>query len=178
VTIRIVDAETGLAVPQGQPGLIEVFGYLTPGYTGSSAAYNASVFTNDGWFRTGDIAALDTEGNLQFLGRSGEMIKRSGINVSPAEVEEALMLHPAVSQAGVVGVADAEKGEIIVAFVVARPGMDPTPQELAKHCRSVSSAYKVPDRIEIRQGLPVTVTGKLMRRSLKDEATALPPMAG
>ncbi len=178
VTIRIVDAETGLAVPQGQPGLIEVFGYLTPGYTGSSAAYNASVFTNDGWFRTGDIAALDAEGNLQFLGRSGEMIKRSGINVSPAEVEEALMLHPAVSQAGVVGVADAEKGEIIVAFVVARPGMDPTPQELAKHCRSVSSAYKVPDRIEIRHALPVTVTGKLMRRSLKDEATALPPMVG
>jgi fatty-acyl-CoA synthase len=175
VTLRIIDAETGAVLGPGQPGQLEVTGYLTPGYAGDSAQYNATLFTPDGWLRTGDIAQLDPEGNLQFLGRSGEMIKRSGINVSPAEVEEALMLHPSVSQAGVVGVPDAEKGEIIVAFVVARPGTSPTAQELALHCRSVASAYKVPDRIEIRHALPTTVTGKLLRRSLKDEALALPP---
>lgn len=175
VRLRIVDPETGEELGRGRPGLIEVTGYLMRGYGGASAEHNASVFTADGWFRSGDIGQLDEEGRVQFLGRSGEMIKRSGINVSPAEVEDALMQHPAVSQAGVVGVPDAEKGELIVAFVVPKPDAALGAQELVAHCRAVASAYKVPDRIEIRAALPTTVTGKLLRRSLKDEAAALPP---
>jgi len=115
---------------------------------------------------------------VQFLGRSGEMIKRSGINVSPAEVEDALMQHPGVSQVGVVGVPDPEKGELIVAFVVPKADAGLGAQELVAHCRKIASAYKVPDRIEIRPALPTTVTGKLLRRSLKDEAAALPPAKG
>jgi fatty-acyl-CoA synthase len=175
VRIRIVDAESGVVLGPKQPGLIEVIGYLTPGYSGSSAVHNEAMRSADGWYRSGDIGQLDVEGNLQFLGRSGEMIKRSGINVSPAEVEDALMQHPDVSQAGVVGVADAEKGELIIAFIVQKQGASLSTAELVAHCRSVASAYKVPDRIEIRDALPTTVTGKLLRRSLKDEAAALPP---
>jgi fatty-acyl-CoA synthase len=173
VRLRVVDAETGLPLGPSEPGLLEVQGYLMPGYGGASAAHNASAFTPDGWYRTGDMGQLNEAGEFLFLGRSGEMIKRAGINVSPAEIEEVLMQHAAVSQAGVVGVPDPERGEIIVAFVVPKPGTPATAQELAAHCRAVASAYKVPDRIEIRPALPATATGKLLRRSLKDEAAAL-----
>jgi acyl-CoA synthetase (AMP-forming)/AMP-acid ligase II len=173
VRLRIVDSLDGRALGPGQPGQIEVKGYVMPGYGGASAEHNAAVFTADGWFRTGDIGQVNAEGDLTFLGRSGEMIKRAGINVSPAEVEEALMQHPAVSQAGVVGAPDDERGEVIVAFVVTRAGASVTAAELIAHCRGVASAYKVPDRIEIREALPVTVTGKLLRRALKDEAGTL-----
>lgn len=175
VALRIVEAGTGRRLGPGQPGLIEVHGRLMRGYGGASAAHDAAAFTPDGWFRTGDIGALDAEGCLHFLGRSGEMIKRSGINVSPAEVEAALLQHPAVAQAGVVGLPDAEKGELIVAFVVPKRDARLAAADLAAHCRRIASAYKVPDRIEIRPALPTTVTGKLLRRALRDEAAALPP---
>lgn len=178
VSLRIVDAETGAQLGPNKPGLLEVKGYLMRGYGGASAEHNAAVFTEDGWFRSGDIGQLNEAGEFTFLGRSGEMIKRSGINVSPAEVEEALLQHPAVSQAGVVGAPDAEKGEVIVAFVVPRAGAPASPEELAAHCRRIASAYKVPDRIELREALPVTVTGKLLRRALKDEAASLPKAGG
>ena len=95
------------------------------------------------------------------------MIKKGGINVSPAEVEDALMRHPAVALAGVVGVPDPVQGERLAAFVVAKPGASPTPEELTQHCRGFLSRYKVPDAIELRDALPATPTGKLMRRELK-----------
>jgi fatty-acyl-CoA synthase len=173
VRLRIRDAKSDALLPPSQPGLIEVSGYLMRGYGGDSAQHNAVAFTPDGWFRTGDIGQIDAEGHLHFLGRSGEMIKRAGINVSPAEVEDVLMQHPAISQAAVVGVPDAERGELIVAFIVPKPGATPDGAEIAAHCRGLASAYKVPDRIELRAALPTTVTGKLLRRELKDEAATL-----
>ena len=110
------------------------------------------------------------QGRLVFAGRTTEMVKKGGINISPAEVEDVLLRHPAVAQAGVVGVPDAVQGELLAAFVVPRPGTTPTVEELIAHCRALASRYKVPDRIELREALPVTVTGKLMRRELKAEA--------
>ena len=101
------------------------------------------------------------------------MIKRAGINISPAEVENILLMHPKVESAGVVGVVDRERGELAIAFIVARRGTEPTEAELLAHCRSVASKYKVPDRIEIRSTLPLTPTGKLQRRELKEHATDL-----
>jgi acyl-coenzyme A synthetase/AMP-(fatty) acid ligase len=101
------------------------------------------------------------------------MIKKGGINISPAEVEDVLMRHDTVALAGVVGVPDATQGELLAAFVVAKPGATLRPDELAAHCRSLASRYKVPDFIEVRDSLPVTVTGKLMRRQLKQIAASL-----
>ena len=95
------------------------------------------------------------------------MIKRSGINVSPAEVEEALQQDETVGLAGVSGVPDADKGEIIVAFVVPRPGAPKDPVNLRNHCKHLLSSYKLPDRIFFVSELPLTPTGKLMRRELK-----------
>jgi fatty-acyl-CoA synthase len=173
VELRIVDEETGLQVAPGWPGLIEVRGYLMSGYGGASAAQNAHVFTKDRFFRTGDLGRLTTDGRLVFIGRTTEMIKRAGINVSPAEVEEVLLQHGKIAQAGVTGVPDPEKGEIIVAFVVPVEGASLTSAELEAHCKALASRYKVPDRINITAALPVTTTGKLMRRELRDCAVAL-----
>ena len=170
VKLRIVDEISGELLGPGQPGLVEVKGpYVMRGYIGSSAAQNAVTFTDDGWFRSGDIAQLTPAAEFVFVGRSTEMIKRAGINVSPAEVEDILMQHPQVAQVGVVGV-PSEKGESIIAFVVGKTGASFTPDDLATHCRALASGYKVPDRFELVETLPTTVTGKLIRRELKSSA--------
>ncbi|MGE0698136.1 MAG: class I adenylate-forming enzyme family protein [Hyphomicrobiaceae bacterium] len=167
VSLRIRDAETGALLAAGATGAVEVKGYLMPGYRGDSARHNAEVLTADGWFRTGDLGALDEKGRFHFAGRSSEMIKRSGINVSPAEVEEALQQHPDVGLAGVTGRTDADKGEAIVAYVVPKPGRPVEPADLVAHCRARLSGYKVPDVVRLAEALPLTPTGKLMRRELR-----------
>ena len=170
VVLRIRDHDTGALLAEGETGEVEVKGYLMPGYRGDSARHNAEVMTDDGWFRTGDLGHLDERGRFHFVGRSSEMIKRSGINVSPAEVEEALQQHPAVGLAGVTGRPDADRGETIIAFVVPRPGARIAPADLVAHCRERLSTYKVPDIIRLAETLPLTPTGKLMRRELKSLA--------
>lgn len=172
VTVRIRDPETGKDCAPGEVGEIQLRGYLTPGYAGNSAFANAEAFTTDGFFRSSDLGALNADGTLVYAGRISEMIKRSGINVSPAEVEEALQQAEGVSIAGVTGVDDPVKGEIIVAFVIPDPGHEPDPQALRQHCRGLLSSYKVPDRIFLKRELPLTPTGKLMRRELRAQATA------
>lgn len=170
--IRFVDIETGQPVPAGQPGLAEVRGYVTRGYSGASSDQNEIAFTADGFYRTGDVGRLNEAGDFEFIGRHAEMIKRAGINVSPAEVENILLLHPAVESAGVVGVPDRERGERVIAYVVAKPGVMVAEADLLAHCRSVASKYKVPDRIAVTTTLPLTPTGKLQRRELKKAALA------
>ena len=173
VTIRIADPESGRELPPGEIGAVEVKGHVTPGYCGSSAEHNPAAFTADGYFRTGDSGMLDADGNFYFAARSADIIKRAGINVSPAEVEALLLQHPAVAQAAVVGVAAGERGEAIVAFVVPAAGAAIDGETLRAHCRALASSYKVPDRVEIRAALPITETGKLFRRQLKETAAGL-----
>jgi fatty-acyl-CoA synthase len=173
VRVRIVDAETGNEMPCGEEGLIEVHGYITRGYLGSSANQTSEAITADGFLRTGDVGRLLPDGAISFSGRVTEMIKKRGINISPAEVEDVLMRHSTVALAAVVGVPNATQGELLAAFVVPKPGASVRPEELARHCRALASRYKVPDFIEIRDTLPVTVTGKLMRRELKQIAASL-----
>jgi fatty-acyl-CoA synthase len=173
MTIRIVDPETGCVLPPCETGAVEIAGHITPGYCGASAEHNAAAFTADGYFRTGDLAMLEANGDFHFVARGGDIIKRAGINVSPAEIETLLLRHPAVAQAAVVGAPAGERGEAIVAFVVLGPGLEATGSGLREHCRALASSYKVPDRIEICAALPVTETGKLFRRGLKEMAAAL-----
>jgi len=161
VTIRIADG-----------GMIEVKGHVMRGYIGASASQTEAAMTADGFFRTGDMGELTATGDIRFIGRTTEMIKKGGINISPAEVEDVLMRHPAVALAGVVGVPDPTQGELIAAFVVPKPGQTLTEAALAAHCRELASRYKVPDFISFREALPVTATGKLLRRDLKTLAAA------
>lgn len=170
---RFRDAETGTLLASGQPGLVEVSGYVSPGYSGASAALNAEIFTGDGYYRTGDMGFLDAEGSFVFVGRDSDMIKRAGINISPAEIEDMMKTFDGVSQAAVVGVPDTERGELVVAYVVARESAAVIPARLLDHCREQLSKYKLPDRIEIVEALPLTATGKLQRKELKRAAAAL-----
>jgi fatty-acyl-CoA synthase len=173
VRVRIVDGATGVELPRDEEGMIEVRGYIMRGYLGSSVTQTAEAIAPDGFFRTGDMGRLLPDDTISFSGRVTEMIKKGGINISPAEVEDVLMRHDTVALAGVVGVPDVTQGELLAAFVVPKPGVTPRPDELAAHCRRLASRYKVPDFIEIRDSLPVTVTGKLMRRELKLIASSL-----
>jgi fatty-acyl-CoA synthase len=167
VSVRIRDRDSGALCPPGTVGDLEVNGYLTSGYVGDSARFNATLFDDDGYFKTGDLAMLDDNGCLAYAGRSSEMIKRSGINVSPAEIEEILQQHPQVGLAGVTGTPDALRDEAIIAFIVRRPGVSLSAQALLGHCAEHLSSYKIPDRIEFCDALPLTPTGKLMRKELK-----------
>ena len=178
VKLRIVDPENGAALPVGKTGAVEIAGYVTPGYGGASAARNAAAFTapdltGNRYFRTGDLGFIDAEGFFHFVARDTDIIKRAGINVSPAEIESLLLRHPGVAQAAVVGAEAGELGEAIVAFVVAAPGVALAAEALRAHCRSLASSYKVPDRVAIVAALPLTETGKLHRRALREEARLL-----
>jgi long-chain acyl-CoA synthetase len=124
----------------------------------------------DGWVHTGDIGRMDTQGYLTFIGRVKEMIKVSGFSVFPEEVESILILHPEVQQVAVIGVPDADKGEVIKAFVVPRNG--PFDQEaLLRWARENMSHYKVPRQVEVRESLPASGTGKVLRRLLREATT-------
>lgn len=172
VHVRVRNIESGALAAAGEIGAIEVSGYLTRGYVADSVRFNAETFTEDGYFITGDLGSLDEDGNMRFAGRSSEMIKRSGINVSPSEVEEILQRHPDVGLAGVTGVADDVRGELIVAYVTAAGGRLVDADAVIAYCREHLSRYKVPDRLIVTETLPLTATGKVMRRELKVMAVA------
>ena len=168
--MRFVDEATGATVPDGTPGLVEVRGYTTLGYSGTSAAQNIKAFTADGFYRTGDMGLLNVDGDFVFVGRVSDMIKRAGINVSPAEVEAVLRRHPSVKDAAVVGVPDAARGERIFAYVIPIVAAEFDVKALMIHCATEASKYKMPDHIEACASLPLTVTGKLQRNELKKMA--------
>ncbi len=173
VQLRIVDQDSGELLGAGQVGEIHVTGYLARGYLGDSSGAGAA-FGDDGWYRTGDLGSLDEEGALHFSSRATEMIKTGGINVAPREVEEILMMHPAVKTAAVVGVPDERVSEVVVGFVSVQPGKTATDEELRSFCSERVAAYKVPARVHQLDALPATDTGKLARRRLVelDQAAA------
>jgi long-chain acyl-CoA synthetase len=120
-----------------------------------------------GWFHTGDIGVMDEDGYLTIVDRKKDMILRGGFNVYPREIEEVLMTHPAVALCAVVGVPDERLGEEIKAFVVRRPSMTVTEEELIAWAREQFAAYKYPRHVEFRDGLPTNATGKILKRELR-----------
>lgn len=172
-TVRIRAIGSDDILPMGEVGRVEVKGYITPGYQGASAALNATAFTPDGYFKTGDLGQIAPDGTFVFASRESEMIKKAGINVSPAEVEDILLSHADIAAAAVVGVPDVEKGEIVVAFVIPEHGQALDPRAISDYCRNVASSYKVPDKIFVRDSLPTTNTGKLLRKDLRETAITL-----
>jgi long-chain acyl-CoA synthetase len=120
-----------------------------------------------GWFRTGDIGQIDDEGYLSIVDRKKDMILRGGFNVYPREIEEVLMTHPAVALAAVVGVTDERLGEEVKAYVVLRDGATATADELVAWSKEQMASFKYPRLIEFRPGLPLTATGKVLKRELR-----------
>jgi O-succinylbenzoic acid--CoA ligase len=126
----------------------------------------ATAVGDDGWLHSGDLGAFDDRGRLSIIGRRADTIVTGGENVAPTEVEDALLEHPAVADAGVHARTDAEWGEAIVAAVVLRPGYDVAPDELRAHTAARLARFKVPKDIRFVDSLPRTVSGKLLRREL------------
>lgn len=163
IEIEIRD-DLGAVVDAGQTGELFVRGEQVSG----RYAETGSVLDAAGWFPTRDLASVDSGGYLFIGGRSDDTIIRGGENIAPAEIEDVLVEHPRVRHCAVVGVDDAVWGQAIVAVVVA-VGPPPEPVELTDYVRARVRGSRTPDRIEFRDELPVTATGKVLRRQLADE---------
>ncbi|HEX3705028.1 MAG TPA: class I adenylate-forming enzyme family protein [Mycobacteriales bacterium] len=165
IEAQVRDEDDGV-LAAGEAGELWVRGPQVSGeYLGSG-----SVVDGDGWFPTRDRAWIDADGYLFIEGRSDDTIIRGGENIAPAEVEDVLVEHPDVHEVAVVGVPDDEWGECIVAVVV--PHREVDPEELRAFARKSLRGSRTPDRIVFRDELPVTATGKLLRRVLVDELTS------
>jgi long-chain acyl-CoA synthetase len=129
----------------------------------------AEAFRN-GWFHTGDIGIIDTDGYVAIVDRKKDMILRGGYNVYPRELEEVIITHPAVSLCAVVGVPDERLGEEVKAFVVLKQGAEMTERDLIEWCKEQFAANKYPRYVEFRESLPIGGTGKIFKRALREEA--------
>jgi len=169
IEVRVADPDTGLPLPVGQQGELQIRGYnVMPAYYRKPAETEAA-FTADGWFRTGDAGIEREDGNFRFISRLKDGYKYNGFNVSTPEVEAALRRHPAIAGAAVVGVPDPTAGEIGIAFVVARDGQTIDTAAITEFLKPFLAPYKRPQRIVALEELPLTAgTGKVQTRRLKE----------
>ena len=154
-------------MPVGEPGEICVKGpQVMQGYWGNHTA-TGEVMTRDGYLKTGDIAVMDADGYMRIVDRKKDMISVSGLKAYPNEIENVVMLHPAVLEAACIGVPDAGTSEAVKVFVVLRPGKTATADDIRDICREHLAAYKVPKHVEFRDSLPKSNVGKILRRELR-----------
>jgi long-chain acyl-CoA synthetase len=176
VRVKIVDAEQGTrALAANEVGEIAIAApQLMDGYwnradeTAMVLKTHADEEGSTRWLYTGDLGYLDEDGYLFIVDRKKDLVKTSGYQVWPREIEETLAAHPAVAEVGAAGIPDVVKGEVVKAWVVLRAGHQATEQELRAYCREKLAPYKVPARIEFRSELPKTMVGKVLRRALRD----------
>jgi long-chain acyl-CoA synthetase len=159
--------DDGNPAPPGEPGELILSGPTVAAGYWRKPDETAAAFRADG-FRTGDIAIIDADGWAYIVDRKKDMISASGFKVWPREVEDMLYAHPAVREAAVVGVPDEYRGETVRAFVSLRANMAATSAELTEHCRQHLAAYKCPREVRIIDELPKTLSGKILRRELRD----------
>src|SRR2546427_486834 len=175
--IKIVDLETGLSeVPVGCEGELCIAGpQVMKGYWNRPDETAIALRADDAgrtWLYTGDVARMDEEGYTYIVQRKKDMIIVSCFNVYPSEVEAVLFMHPAVMEAGVIGISDSYRGEAVKACVVLRSGATATPEELIEHCKVGLAEFKVPSEIEFKESLPKTAVGKILHRVLREESQA------
>ncbi|MFC5695607.1 long-chain-fatty-acid--CoA ligase FadD1 [Pseudomonas sp. GCM10022186] len=165
---KVVDEE-GKDVGLGAPGELCVKGpQVMKGYWQRQEATD-EILDAEGWLRTGDIAVIQDDGFMRIVDRKKDMILVSGFNVYPNELEDVLATLPGVLQCAAIGVPDEKSGEAIKMFVVAKPGVSLTKEQVMEHMRGNVTGYKVPRAIEFRDALPTTNVGKILRRELRDE---------
>lgn len=174
VEMRIVNEDTGERCEQGEVGELQTRGpHVFSGYWNDPDKTSRS-FTQDGWFRTGDLGLRDSEGRFELKGRMTDLIITGGFNVYPTEVEHVLARHPGVLQCAVAGVPDADWGEAVTAFVV-RANTSTTAEELVRHSRSSLTAYKSPKRVVFVDALPRNAMGKVQKKVLVSNLAAESP---
>ncbi|MBI3992664.1 MAG: AMP-binding protein [Candidatus Lambdaproteobacteria bacterium] len=171
--LRVIDPETGQRQPDGEPGEIQVRGYMvTRGYY-KKPEETAKAIDAQGWLSTGDMGILRNDGHLVLMGRYKDILKVGGENVDPLEVESFLLQHPAVREVAVVSCPDEALTEVGVAFIVPRPGQPPPgTADIAAFCKGRIAGYKIPKRVEIVEALPVTGSGKVQKFKLREQARA------
>lgn len=170
VELRLVD-EQGEDCEEGDPGEIVVRGpNVFRGYWKQDA--ETATAMRDGWFHTGDVAYADADGYLFLVDRKKDLIIVSGFNVYPREVEDVLFRHPKVAEAVVIGIPHPYTGEAVKALVVLRQGERATEEEIIDFCKRSIARFKCPQVVEFVPELPHTQTGKVLRRAVRDDASA------
>ncbi|MDQ8016159.1 MAG: AMP-binding protein [Bordetella sp.] len=166
--VKIVDPESGATVARGQSGELCTRGYsVMHGYWGDEAKTREAIDAQ-GWMHTGDLATMDAEGYVNIVGRIKDMVIRGGENIYPREIEEFLYRHPKVQDVQVVGLPDRKYGEELCAWVIPKPGQQPTEDEIRAFCQGQIAHYKVPKYIRFVTEFPMTVTGKIQKFKIRD----------
>lgn len=171
--ILIVDPETEQPLVAGEVGEIRVRGHVTPGYY-RDPERNAAAFDADGFLRTGDLGYLDRRAHLHWVARMDDMIKASGMNVAPVEVESVLNADSRVKRAYVVGIPDPKRGQVVGAFIELQDDATMRPDDVRGVCANALSSYKVPRVVQFLEHdqVPFTPTGKVRKRDLRDRYVA------
>ncbi|OGS49388.1 MAG: long-chain fatty acid--CoA ligase [Euryarchaeota archaeon RBG_16_68_13] len=169
---RIVDADDpSREMPQGEAGELAIRGpQVMKGYW-NKPTETAAVLRDD-WLLTGDIAKMDEDGYFFIVDRKKDIILCSGYNVYPREVEEVLFMHPSVAEAAAIGVPDPYRGETVKAFLVLKPGMTATEEEIIAFCKERLAPFKIPKQVEFVTDLPKSLVGKVLRRELRERELA------
>jgi len=167
--VRVV-GDDGKVMPTGQPGEVVVRGYnVMQGFVDDPEATRDAI-DGAGWLHTGDIGVLDDRANLRITDRKKDMFIIGGFNAYPAEIENMISEHPAVSQVAIVGVPDGRMGEVGYAFVVARSGRTVDADALIAWCRERMANYKVPRHVQVVDALPLNASGKVLKYELREQA--------
>ena len=170
VEIKIVDPETGLIVPRGTPGEQCSRGYsVMLGYWNNEAATRGAI-DNARWMHTGDLAIMDDDGYVRIVGRIKDMICRGGENIYPREVEEFLYTIPGISDAQVIGVPDEKFGEEVMAWVKLKEDVTLSGADLTALCRGRIASFKIPRYWKFVDAFPMTVTGKVQKFKMREDA--------
>ncbi len=170
VECKIIDPETGAVVPRGETGELLSRGYIVMlGYWNNPEA-TAEAIDAGRWMHTGDLAVMDADGYVNIVGRVKDMIIRGGENVYPREIEEFLYQHPAIQDVQVIGVPDERYGEQVVACVILKPDATCTEEELRAFCEDEISFYKIPQYWRFVNSYPMTITGKVQKYLMREEA--------
>jgi fatty-acyl-CoA synthase len=170
--VKVIDPATGDTLARGERGELCTRGYsVMTGYW-QDPGRTAEAIDEDGWMHTGDLATMDDEGYVSIVGRSKDMVIRGGENLYPREIEEFLYAHPDISDVQVVGVPDARYGEELVAFVIPRSGAIVEREQVEAFCRGKIAHQKIPRYVRVVDAFPMTVTGKVQKYKLRDQAIA------
>jgi fatty-acyl-CoA synthase len=168
VEVKIIDPESGLVLPRGEPGEMCTRGYsVMLGYWDEPEKTADSIDAGR-WMHTGDLAVMDTAGYLNIVGRIKDMVIRGGENVYPREVEEFLYTHPGVEDVQVIGVPDEKYGEELCAWVKLRPGTQLSQEDVRAYCVGKIAHYKVPRYVRFTEDFPMTVTGKVQKFKMRE----------
>jgi len=166
--IQVISPTDGARLPIGMQGEICVRGYaVMKGYDGDPEG-TAHVVKPDGWLHTGDLGIMRTDGCLHITGRSRDVIIRGGENIYPREVEEFLYTNPKVGEVQVVGIPNERLGEIVIAWIRLRPGIEATESEVREWCKGQIAYYKIPEHVRFVDAFPATLSGKIQKYKIRD----------